>query len=129
MRKKISKSVKEEVYRRFNGRCAYCGWPVLFNEMEIDHSTPISRSLNEDSDDYINSIYNLRLTCHECNNFKSNMSAGEFKLYLENKLMEDLCKDPKYKMAVKYGFVNQLHVKKDIEFYMTDKMEEIFPED
>ncbi len=128
-RKRISKQNRLKLYKRFNGHCAYCGCKILFEEMEIDHSVPIAKTNNENSAHFISSNYNLRPTCHDCNNFKNSMSAGEFKFYLEEKLMKELKKVLPYRIALKYGFIQQLFEQKDVSFYINEHLEEIYPED
>ena len=131
-RKRISKTKKEKAFNIYNGRCAYCGCILSFDETEFDHSTPVKAmqtdddSLNKFRQDFIESQYNIVPACHDCNSVKNSKSSGEFKLYLENKLMEDLNKNQLYRIAKKFGFVQELHMISDIEFYK-DQIE--YPED
>lgn len=55
---------KVRVVRRDNYTCQHCGKHLLDNEVEFDHSIPLSRGGSSDE-------HNLRLTCHDCNHDKS----------------------------------------------------------
>jgi hypothetical protein len=55
---------KIRVVRRDNYTCQHCGKHLLDNEVEFDHKIPISRGGSSDE-------HNLRLTCHDCNQDKS----------------------------------------------------------
>jgi phosphoribosylformylglycinamidine (FGAM) synthase-like enzyme len=45
MSKDITKSKKEIVYNKYNGRCAYCGIEINYNNFNIDHINPIRRDI------------------------------------------------------------------------------------
>lgn len=33
----ISKKTREEVYRKYDGHCAYCGREIAYKDMQVDH--------------------------------------------------------------------------------------------
>lgn len=33
----ISKKTREAVYQKYGGRCAYCGRPIAYKDMQVDH--------------------------------------------------------------------------------------------
>ena len=37
----ISKSKREAVYRKYDGRCAYCGSEIAYKDMQVDHFLPL----------------------------------------------------------------------------------------
>ncbi|WP_210501226.1 HNH endonuclease, partial [Pantoea ananatis] len=57
--------MKNELYQKFNGKCAYCG--VHVTSPSIDHFVPkyLSKDLSVD-------INNLIMSCATCNAHKSN---------------------------------------------------------
>ncbi|WP_210456371.1 HNH endonuclease [Pantoea ananatis] len=61
----INKKLKNELYQKFNGKCAYCG--VHVTSPSIDHFVPkyLSKDLSVD-------INNLIMSCATCNAHKSN---------------------------------------------------------
>ena len=36
----ISKKLREQVYQKYNGRCAYCGCELAIKDMQVDHLIP-----------------------------------------------------------------------------------------
>ena len=42
-RKTISKKMREAVYDKYNGHCAYCGKKIEYKEMQVDHLIPVQR--------------------------------------------------------------------------------------
>ena len=36
----FSKKTREEVYKKYDGHCAYCGKEIEIKEMQIDHMHP-----------------------------------------------------------------------------------------
>jgi hypothetical protein len=62
LRPRIPESVRIEVWRRDNGKCARCG---SRENLEYDHIVPISRGGS-------NTARNIELLCEKCNRSKSN---------------------------------------------------------
>lgn len=56
----ISKTVREEVYKRDRGRCQSCG---RTDDIEFDYLTPFSKGAPA-------TAANLQLLCHRCNKLK-----------------------------------------------------------
>jgi 5-methylcytosine-specific restriction endonuclease McrA len=96
-RKKISKATRKEVWFKYNGRCAYCGKSVPFDEMEIDHMYPISMG-GEDS------YKNYMPACHDCNCFKSAMTVEGFRDRLMA-IQSQMNKNPLYRLGVAHGLI------------------------
>jgi len=64
---------REKVYRKYRGKCAYCGASIEFREgFEIDHLKPKSRGGTNDID-------NLMPACERCNQLKYNSDIEEFR--------------------------------------------------
>ena len=67
-----SKSVRERVYNKFEGRCAYCGKPIEYKQMQVDHYYPkckakfYARRCKID----VHAEDNLMPTCRRCNHYK-----------------------------------------------------------
>ena len=74
---KASKETRQEVYARFNGRCAYCNKKLFLNSanaaknMTLDHFRPRSKGGRDE-------IKNLVASCADCNSRKGNMSPHKF---------------------------------------------------
>lgn len=60
----INKRIRELVYKKYNGHCAYCGKKISMKDMQVDHLVPILRGI---SDEYIkdhNTHYNEYVRAH-----------------------------------------------------------------
>ena len=57
----ISKKVRESVYQKYGGRCAYCGRKIDYKNMWVDHFRPV-RALSTDNAD-VDDISNLMPSC------------------------------------------------------------------
>ena len=69
----IPKSVKQRVFDKTDGNCAYCGIQLVRNgNWHVDHVVPISRGGKDE-------IENLVAACHKCNTKKSDKPLIEFK--------------------------------------------------
>lgn len=113
-RKPIPKNIREQVYRKCNGHCAYCGCELDYKDMQVDHV--ISVYGNDGSND----IENLMPSCRMCNLYKSTFSIEVFRKHLEV-LHERLRKPFIYRLALKYGLISE-H-KKDVVFYFEKEKE------
>ena len=71
-RRKIGKTVRRGLYHAFDGRCAYCGCSLDYNEMEIDRVVPVTNGGLDELD-------NLLPACHDCNHSKGGLTVEEFR--------------------------------------------------
>lgn len=78
-RKKISKKVRFEIFKRDYFKCAYCGQTPPAIVLEIDHICPVSKGGTND-------INNLITACRDCNRGKTNIPLSS----LPNTLVENL---------------------------------------
>lgn len=68
----IPKKIRELVYAKFNGHCAYCGREIAYKDMQVDH---IYAQYKGGSDD----IDNLLPSCRACNFRKGTLSVEQFR--------------------------------------------------
>ena len=61
--------IREYLLEKFHRTCVYCGKTGV--PLEIEHLTPKSRGGS-------NTVDNLAISCHECNQKKNNLTAEEF---------------------------------------------------
>lgn len=113
-RKQIPKKIREQVYKKYNGHCAYCGCKLEYNDMQVDHVVSVYG--NNGSND----IDNLMPACRMCNLYKSTFSIDVFRKHLES-LYERLRKPFIYRLALKYGLIEE-H-KKKVKFYFENEEE------
>lgn len=98
-RKAISQSVRKRVYEKYHGRCAYCGQPIRYDEMQVDHIE--ARYLGGDDD-----LANYNPACRMCNFYKSTKSLEIFRDDLAM-LQRRLQKVYIYRLALRYGLVKE----------------------
>ena len=36
----MNKKQREQIYKKYNGRCAYCGEKIEYKDMQVDHIKP-----------------------------------------------------------------------------------------
>ena len=83
-RKKLSKKIRFEVFKRDNFTCQYCGRKAPDVVLEVDHITPVAKGGQ-------NNIMNLIKSCMECNRGKGkNVLSGNQTLEKERKQLEML---------------------------------------
>ena len=102
----ISKKIRETVYNKYNGHCAYCGCEIEMKDMQVDHIQPKYRgyfqyALEVGSDD----ISNLNLSCRMCNYYKGMSDLEVFRNKLKGTLMPNVQRPFIFRLAEKYGMV------------------------
>lgn len=110
MARKIHRNQREQIAKRFNGRCAYCGKPLGEN-WHADHVEPLLRgwspqgaktlgvSQGADAPD------NIVPSCATCNLRKSKMSVGLFRHEIRALPSRLLAESPAFRLAVAFGVV------------------------
>ena len=114
-RKPIPKNIREQVYRKYNGHCAYCGCELEYKDMQVDHYIPVW------SQNGSNELSNLMPACRMCNYYKDTFTLDKFRENLET-LHERLRKPFIYRLALKYGLIEEN--KQKIKFYF-EELEEV----
>lgn len=115
----ISKKTREEVYRKYGGRCAYCGRTIALKDMQVDHFIPQSMEFiffagEYEGIDSVDDIKNLMPSCRSCNHYKRAHSLETFRRYIEE-IPQKLRVNYIYKIGVIYG--NVVENEKPIRFY------------
>lgn len=70
---KSNKKTRNIIYNKYNGRCAYCGCKLDFENFSIDHIIPKWRKNDDDFLSYLNiergkcKIENYNPSCNSCN--------------------------------------------------------------
>lgn len=87
-RVKFPKEIRKMLYNNADGRCVLCGRKIAYEDMSLDHITPLSMGGEDD-------INNLQSTCESCNQFKGSIFPDDF--------MERITKIFLYQMGKKYN--------------------------
>ena len=99
-RKPIPKHIRQKVYEKYCGHCAYCGCKLEYKDMQVDHINPVY--WHNGSDD----IENFNPSCRMCNFYKSTYTVEKFRERIES-LHERLEKIFIYRLARKFGIIQE----------------------
>ena len=98
-RKKIPDFIRENVYKRFHGRCAYCGKKITLKEMQVDHVQSVYQGGADSLDNY-------RASCRACNYYK----GGGDQEYLRTQISQTVHRLTErnfiFRMALAYGLIS-----------------------
>lgn len=89
---------REQVWRKYNGHCAYCGHEITLDQMQVDHITP---KRNGGSD----LLHNLNPACRLCNHYKRATTPLIFKSWLLDGIIDRLQKIYIFRVALRYGLI------------------------
>ena len=103
----FNKKTRKEVYKKYNGHCAYCGKEIEIKDMQIDHMWSKS-----DGESYarifgkveLESIENYMPTCRRCNNYKSRFSLEHWRSFMLD-LNERALKQITVKVGIDFGII------------------------
>lgn len=105
-RKPIPKKLRQEVYEKYDGHCAYCGCELELKDMQVDHIISVARAKWKKEEIDLNHIDNLMPSCRGCNYYKDTCSIETFRKNMKT-LMERVRKPFIYRLAEKYGMVEE----------------------
>lgn len=114
----MKKKIREQVYNKYQGHCAYCGKKIEYKDMQLDHIIPqwhLDDIRFNWQWDKIETIENYMPSCRRCNHYKRGNSLETFRKMIEeipSKLFRD---NYIFKVACDYGLFNSENQK--IKFY------------
>jgi hypothetical protein len=104
---------RRAVYKKTDGRCAYCGNVLEFKQMQVDHWWPqFLAHLEPDKDN--NRFENLMPACQKCNLHKHGMRPEVWRSELKRQVSM-LKNNAQFQRALRFGQVEI--VDKPIVFY------------
>lgn len=115
-RKPIPKAMRQRVYAKYNGHCAYCGKEIKYEEMQVDHIIPVMKSyygIKEDAekvrqmlvDGSFHDINNLMPSCRSCNYYKSMGDIESLRQRILTQLDHTCRSSFQTKLAMQYGMI------------------------
>lgn len=116
--KAIPKKIRMALYEKYKHRCAYCGCDLEYKDMQVDHvesvyaNTDIKQTMTEEE---MYQEENFLPACRQCNFYKSTMDVETFRTRLTDTLMKNLQKTFQYRLALKYGLIEE-HIQ-PVKFY------------
>ena len=75
LEKEFPDDVREQVYKKCHGHCAYCGCLLDYKDMQVDHVIPLRVGGNDD-------ISNMLPACRSCNHYKAALDLEQFREYV-----------------------------------------------
>jgi len=111
----MKKELREKVYNKYEGHCAYCGKEIEYKDMEVDHIFPQARNHwivrgkgeRKDIPKHIDDFDNLNPACRVCNRFKGVFGIELFRSELQDQVRRANEYSCNYRMAKKYGLVTE----------------------
>ena len=115
-RRAIPRAVREEVFRKYGGHCAYCGKKLATKDFQVDHLVPVQREKwGKATEQEVENFKNFMPSCRRCNHYKRAHSLETFRRYIEE-IPEKLSNGNYiYKVGLDYGLIEE-HPRK-IVFY------------
>jgi hypothetical protein len=119
----MTKEQRKAVWDKFGHRCSYCGNPLPYEKMQVDHFHPKMMShfvgmdnvINEPTGSYfgieiqdINEFKNLMPACRKCNFYKSAERISVFRSKIET-MIQRLEKIFIFNLAVNFGIIKQVN--------------------
>ena len=131
MRKPIPKKLRQQVYEKYGGHCAYCGKKIEYKDMQVDHADitygrafygmDTKRAQEAITDNSINDIENLMPACRQCNFYKGMDNIDYFRRKIKNTLEHSCVNTFQAKLAMQYGIIK--HHEWDGLFYFEKEKE------
>ena len=109
----VTKKLREKVYRKYNGHCAYCGSELkgtLFKKgkaFQVDHIEPVHRQCIH-ADRRIKEAENIEMlhpACARCNRYKSNFSLEEFRTRVSKQVKQARKRSWNFRCAEDFGLI------------------------
>lgn len=111
----VSERIRKQVYRKCNSKCAYCGMPVEFKRMQVDHLDPcfwnhrtevaLEQNIGKErgTDDYDN----LMPSCRRCNKWKDQHDLETFRANIISQPEKMLSneKQTAYRLMMDFGMI------------------------
>ena len=97
-RKKQSKAEREKIYKKTNGKCAYCGCTLPYEKMQIDHVIPLNLGGSDTEE-------NMLAACRSCNHRKGTLTVDKFRHSIEQAPQVLLRDSVTYRNACRFGVI------------------------
>ncbi len=116
--------LRELVYNKYGGHCAYCGCELDMKDMQVDHinSKHNARCKGQEVD---NGIDNLNPSCRQCNYYKGGSNLEGFRKKIAKTLSHSCIDTFQARLAMKYGIIQ--YFEWDKKFYF-EKLEDDYSE-
>ena len=103
----FSRKIRQAVYDKCGGRCAYCGREIAYKDMQVDHIHPQYLGGSDE-------MGNLNPACRMCNRRKGTFTLDKFRDQLQRQA-DGVMKTFQGRMSLAYGLIER--VNKPVIFY------------
>lgn len=116
----MRKELREKVFDKYDGHCAYCGCELKMDDMQVDHidSQYLTRLKGESVAETIDT---LNPSCRQCNFYKGIETIEVFRRSLSNILQKSIQKPFQFRLGMKYGMISVKEWDKKFFFEKCDK--------
>ena len=123
----MNKSERQKVYQMFDWHWAYCGKPIRYDEMQVDHVVAKNRGLYPHFDasqgrfvveQGADALANYMPSCRACNFRKGSMSLEQFRQAIVEQARGLVRGSAKFQvnMSLAYGLIEE-HFDRPVRFY------------
>ena len=115
------KELRQKVYDKYGGHCAYCGKKIAIEDVQIDHIVPIRRGdTQQQLDKYdiqkgADDISNYNPSCRSCNFRKGVYSIEQFREEIRKQCKGIMKRSFQVRQSMDYGLLE--YYDKPIVFY------------
>jgi len=120
-RKYINSSVRDVVYSRYDGHCAYCGCKLDKKDMVVDHYIPVARWKRFGSVVDPDDVSNYMPSCAPCNYWKKAKSIEGFRREIKQQYKRLCNNSAVFRNLLNYKLV--LHTSDNVRFYFEKHQE------
>ena len=107
MDKLSNNKVRDFVFNKNKGHCAYCGCIIKRNKFVIDHINPLRRGETDKRLKGQNSVENYNPSCVSCNSSKNELSLDKWRHELSLKIMRLNRDSSQYRLMKRFGLIKE----------------------
>lgn len=118
MSKEIKDTKRNLVFKKYGGKCAYCGCKLDDTNFNVDHINPLYRKIPQHHlkvEKGTSQIDNLNPSCFSCNSSKSTFTIEQWRKELELKTKRLIKDSSQFRIALRFGLIKE--VKSSVVFY------------
>ncbi|MDE5704037.1 MAG: HNH endonuclease [Bacteroidales bacterium] len=116
----MNRNIRQQVYDKYAGHCAYCGKEIAYKDMQVDHIVPIWHNIHDGTLKLMrvtrgnDCIDNLFPSCRACNFRKGTLSIEQFRQQIKEQC-DTMLRTFQGRMSLAYGLIER--VDKPVVFY------------
>ena len=111
----MNKRIRELVYQKYGGHCAYCGREIAYKDMQVDHIQPKFRN-NRWQEHGADDISNYNPACRRCNFRKGTSTIEQFREDLQHQAEGIVKRSFQVRQSIDYGLL-EYHQKKVVFYF------------